>query len=426
MKKIKTFLNNPLFSGSAIMIFGSNAVSGLNYLYHLMTGRLLGPESYGELASLISVISLLSILPVSLTLVIIKFVSSSKNIEEVNGLIGWLRIGSIKLSLLIFIVLVIFSQSIATFLKISSNIYIILIGVAFMLSLPTVIFRAALQGLLKFKEYILTILTENVFKLGLTLVLILLGFKVFGAIVALIMSIVIGFILTAFYLRKSYSQDSHPPKDLKKMVMYTIPVIIQSISITSLYSSDLILVKHFFSAFDAGIYAALSTLGKIIFFGTGPIGAVMFPLVSKKLSKGENYEKIFILSFIATLFISIFVLLVYWLIPKFAINLLYGSSYTQAAGLLLWFGIFMTLFTLSTLLINYNLSIGKTRTVIFPLFAAIFQIIFIWFIHDSISIVISISTIITALLLGSLLIYSSYNGNKKSRNTVNISNSTSI
>ncbi len=79
MKKyFKQLITNPLFSGSAIMIFGSNFVSFINYLFHLVMGRMLGPASYGELAALIALIGLLGMIPASMSLVIVKYVSSAK------------------------------------------------------------------------------------------------------------------------------------------------------------------------------------------------------------------------------------------------------------------------------------------------------------------------------------------------------------
>ena len=195
------------------------------------------------------------------------------------------------------------------------------------------------------------------------------------------------------------------------MLMFTIPVFIQNFATTSLYSSDVILVKHFFSSHDAGIYAALSTLGKIIFFAAGPIGAVMFPLVSKRSAKGENYKRVFKFSFVATVFLSGAILSVYLLFPSLAIQLLYGSLFLEASSLLLWFGIFITFFTLASLIINYTLSLGRTRVVIFPAIAAVFQIVLIWFFHDSLFSIILISILVNALLLVALLIYSIYSNN---------------
>src|SRR5258708_1721467 len=90
MKKfLKPIINNPLFSGSLVMILGSNATNFINYVFNLVIGRLLGPAQYGELAALLSLISLYAMIPFSLGLVIIKFISSSKTKEEVSGTIHW-------------------------------------------------------------------------------------------------------------------------------------------------------------------------------------------------------------------------------------------------------------------------------------------------------------------------------------------------
>ena len=52
----------------------------------------------------------------------------------------------------------------------------------------------------------------------------------------------------------------------------------------------LILVKHFFSPHDAGIYAGLSLIGRVIFFFSAPIASVMFPVIVQKYARKENYE----------------------------------------------------------------------------------------------------------------------------------------
>ncbi len=400
---------NPLFSGSATMILGSNSTNFLNYLYHLVMIRLLGPNGYGELASLISIIGLIGVIPSSVSLVVIKYVSSAKDEGEVSSLVGYLKNKTLKVSILIFLMVLLISPFINSFLHISKNVYLVFIAISFLFSLPSVLNRAILQGLLKFKEMVLSVLVENSSKLFLGIILVYVGFGVSGAIVGFVLSIIIGWFLTTLFIKYKKSKQYNP--DLKPMILFTIPVIIQAVSTTSLYSSDLILVKHFFSSYEAGLYASISTLGKIIFFATGPISAVMFPLVSKRLSEGANYRKIFMYSFLLTALFAGGLLFIYWLIPQQLISLLGGSSYIQAAYLLGWFGLFISFFTLSSLLINFNLSLGKTKVVIFPLIAAIAQIIMIWLYHQTLFIIVLISIIITALLLVVLLIYSTY-GNR--------------
>ena len=67
---------------------------------------------------------------------------------------------------------------------------------------------------------------------------------------------------------------------------------------------DLILVKHFFSDQDAGVYATLSILGKIIYFAASPVASVMFPIVAGKHAKGEKYFEFLLMSLLITIFLS--------------------------------------------------------------------------------------------------------------------------
>ena len=403
-KKLLKIVLNPLFSGSAIMIIGSNSSNFLNYLFHLIMGRMLGPANYGELASLISIMGLIGVIPGSVALVIVKYISSAKSKDEINSLIAWLRDKTLKISLIIFLIILIISPAVTSFLHINSVIYLVFIAISFLFSLSAGFNRAILQGLLKFKEMVLSVLAEYVVKLILCITLVSLGFAVGGALVGLVISIAVGWYLTTLYISVKKTNSKNP--NIRSMFLFTIPVVIQSVSTTSLYSSDLILVKHFFSSYEAGLYAALSTLGKIIFFATGPISAVMFPLVSKRASEGSSYKKIFILSFGVTAFFALILLSIYWFFPNLMIMLLYGSSYTGASNLLVWFGLFITLFTLSSLLINFNLSLGRTKLVLFPLLAALAQVVIIWAYHATLFNVIIISTVLTSLLLASLLVYS--------------------
>ena len=395
-----------LLTGSFVMIIGSNAVNFLNYLYHLVMVRFLTPTNYGELAALLSLVGLLGIIPGSLNLVIIKFVSSAKNNQEIVNVVSWFNSKVFIFSLVIFITITLFSPFISSFLKIDNRLTIVLIALSFLFSLAALLYKSTLQGLLRFQQMVFTLFTESSLKLILGVLFVYIGFSVTGAVVGLVIASFVGFFLSRLFIQNFLKKSEKMP-NIKKILDYSLPVLIQSISITSLYSTDIILVKHFFTSHEAGIFAVISTLGKIIFFGTAPISAVMFPLISQKQSKGKKYQKVFILSLIMTLIISIFILAIYWLIPQFVIRML-NPDYLEAAPLLAWYGIFISLFTLSALLVNFGLSLGRASVVIFPTSAAILQIILIWFFHQSLFIVILASTTVAALLLASLLIYSTY------------------
>lgn len=389
------------------MIVGSNLISGLNYIYHFLMGRLLGPASYGELASLFSLIGLLGIITLSLGLVVVKYVSAATTREEVSSLVTWINKNIFIFSAIFFSIILLNAPGIANFLNITDTYLVYLIAVVILFGFPASFNRAILQGLMKFKEIIFNGFIENLIKLILGITLVYFGFSVGGAVAALVLSTLIGCGIS-YYLIKDYLGKIIIKPNIKPILKYSIPVIVQSAAITSIYSTDVVLVKHFLSAYDSGLYAALSNLGKIIFFAAGPVSSVMFPIVSSRQAKGHKYEKIFIYSFLITLALSLTILVIYWIAPDLAILLLFGSLYLEAASLLLPFGIFMTLFTLSSLIINFYLSLGHTKIVVFPVIAALAQISGIWFYHSDIEIIIKISIMVTTLLLMALLVYIKY------------------
>lgn len=419
------FTTHPLFAGSFIMIFGSNAVNFLNYVYHLIMGRLLGPSNYGELAALFSLNGLLGIIPGSLSLVIIKYVSSSKTDEGIEDIVRWFNKKVFLSAISLFLLIVVLAPYISSFLNIQNYLLIILTGSVFLFSIPALFNRSVLQGLLRFKQMVISVLAETGLKLILGVLFVYLGFSVGGAVGALVVGGWAGWILSRMAIVDYIKKGQIRLPQIKQFFLYSVPVLIQSVAMTSIYSTDLILVKHFFSPHEAGIYASLSTLGKIIFFGTGPIGAVMFPLVAKKQSRGENYVKIFNYSLFLTIVASLTILTIYWLFPEIVIKTLYGPLYLEGANLLVWFGIFTTLFTLSSLYVSYNLSMGKTKVVVIPSIVAILQIIGIWIYHYNLMIVIIISVFVNTLLLSLLLIYSSYES-YGGRNKFNLGHSPGI
>src|SRR5581483_11342867 len=124
---------------------------------------------------------------------------------------------------------------------------------------------------------------------------------------------------------------------------YGGPAALALLSLTSLVNTDIILVKHFFNPKEAGIYATLSLIGKIIFYFSAPIGTVMFPLIVQRHTKKENYNTIFWLSLLLVLLASVAICIFYSLFPAFTVNIFSNNGDALAAvpfvGI---FGIFTT------------------------------------------------------------------------------------
>lgn len=408
MTKVYNLLKHPLFAGSMIMLFGSNIFNVTQFIYHFVAGRMLGKVLYGDFASLISIFGIMGIIQVSLGLTIIKFIASEKHEKNVANFSRWFNWWGILAGILIALATVVFAPTISSFLKIKdlNAVFVLAFTVFFFIVLN--VQRSILQGLLKFDKYILSLFAEAIVKISLTIILVLFGLSVFGTMVALFLAVLLSLFSTRISLRSYLGGRRLARPKVGPLVKYSLPVFAQGLAFTSMYSTDLFLVKHFFSPAEAGIYASIAILGRVALFSSSPVTQAMFPIVAGRHSRGEPYKKIFYLSFIATLVISLPVVLLYKLSPGIPINVLYGPQFIEGAPLLWFFGLFMTLLSICMLFSQFYLSIGKTKIVWLFVISALLQAILIWVNHPDLATVIKMSIICASLLLTSFVAYLPY------------------
>lgn len=391
-----------MISGSVIANFGS-------YLYHVLMARMLNPVGYGALSSLIAILYLLTIPSLALITVVVKFTTVYKIKDEHSKLYSLLRSFSEKICVVGVIVGLFFifaKGTIANFLQISDTGAIVLVGTGFLISLLTTVNNGILQGLLNFNFLAANTIFMALLKLGLGVLFVWLGFGVGGAVLAIIVSYALPYLVSFYPLRPLWH---HKKKDMgidwKEIFVYAGPTMIAALGMTSLYSTDIILVKHFFPAFEAGLYGGLSVLSKIIFFASSTIGVVMFPIISERFEKGTNYQPVLYQSLFLVTFSSVLLTITYSFWPELMLRLLYGSSYLMGAPYLWLFAIFISIYSLSSLMLQFFLSIRKTNVFFLCLGAAILQAVLIWLFHSSLSQVIYSSIAAASLLFVSLLLY---------------------
>ncbi len=413
----KGVLTHPFFAGSALMILGSNFANFLAYVYHLVVGRMLGPADYGELVAFISVVSIITVSFNFLGLVIVKFSSSLGEKESSNFLI-WLNKRAIIAGILGSVFLIFTSPLIARFLHIHNYIMIFL-SPLFFFYLLSFVYRSFLQGKLRFKEVVMSLNLDMGGRMVFGIALISLGLSVTGAVIGNVISTLLAYVVLFYFIKKYLTKSNHADfKHTTEVFRYSIPVIAAAVSSYMFITTDILMVKHYFSAHEAGLYAAISTLGKVIFYGTGPINAVMFPLISKRHSQGQKYNKILIISLILTLGMGVFVTLLYYLLPQLMINILYGGDYLQIAPYLFRMGIFLSIFALANLLLSYFISIEKTKVVYFSVVLSLLQIVLLYFYHDNIVQIINISTGVVTILLAILIIFIKFDINNLRQSTI--------
>lgn len=275
---------------------------------------------------------------------------------------------------------------------------ILLVGPIEFFVLFLYIYRSFLQGLLKFNQFVITGNVEMLGRLSFGLAFVLLGFSVFGVTLGILLSNLVGFILASLFLRKYGLQGESKKFNTQGFVKFSLPAFLMTVSFTLLLSMDVILVKHFFASSQAGIYAAISTLGKIVFYATIPIASFVFPVISKRFKNTQSYKNVLVIGLGLTSMLILGVLTVYFLFPHQIVGTLYGHRYLEAGKYLVLAGISAGLISLAHLITNFYFSVEKVKIVISLIFASIAQIVGIWLFHHSFSEVLMVSIVVGLIL----------------------------
>ena len=410
MNAIKKLLNHELISGSFYIFLGSMFANFLAFLLNLFLARNLSYADYAIFASLLSVITLAAIPAGSISTIIVKF-ATDHFVKNENHKVKTLYLLFFKfvLGLCLFIILMffIFSTPIKNYLHLDNIWYVIASGFVISAFYLNTLNTAFLQSLLKFKMMSFISIFGSILKLAVGIILVMLGYRVFGGLGALFF-MTFGMFLAAYAplrkILKGKSVDNKIDLNAKGMLTYAVPTFVTVLFLTSFTSTDVILVKHFFNPHLAGFYAGLSLIGKVIFYFTAPIPMVMFPLLVKRHAKGISFNNLFYLSLLLVLIPSFAITAFYFIYPKFVINLfLGGRDYLYIQNYLGIFGIYLTIFSMVNVCVNFFLSLNKTNISLLVVLAAISQIVLIYIFHSSFYQVIGVSLLISVLLLIVLL-----------------------
>lgn len=404
IKKLKSIFSSELAKGSLILVASTLIFNILNYVFHFSMARMLGPADYGVLASLMSIIYLFSIPAETIQTIVARYTAIFK-IRNENGKIKSLMKRAIKTcwkwGLIGAGILLILAPFLSEFLKFDSVMPLLILSLIIFPVLLLPVTRGILQGTKRFGALGVNLSLEGILKLALAIILVLIGFKVNGAIGSIVISAFLVFFISLSYL-KNINKKKDTYFDKKEIYVYSKPVLIALIFLTLMYSVDMIIAKHFFSEQDAGVYAVASLLGKMIFFGLSPVAKAMFPIVAERKESKEEYKHILRKAlYIATL-ASGLILAVYLLFSNLIVSVLFGNQYLAASSLIFYLGIGFALMTISYILVFYNLSIGRNKIVWSLPFFAVSEVILLSIFSNSLlkfSLAFSTVSLITCLFL---------------------------
>lgn len=405
---IKKFTSNPLMTGSAIVFVGSMVSNISAYLYHLFLGRILGPGGYGELSSLISLLYIFGVPTLVLQTILVKYFSvyKAKNeIGQAKTLYGTIVKILLGILLGVSVMLLFFSPLIVDFLHLSNARSLFWVFLLFALTALSAVSGSVVQGFQLFLWVAVLSGMGSLFKLAVSIPSSYYGVEM--TIAAAVFSALVFYILYFLPIRFIFFVKSKVMNLRKKdFFSYGIPTFLSLLSMTSLYSMDIVLVRHYFPGFDSGIYASVAVLGKIIFYASSAVATVLFPVLVARHTKQEKVNSIIVLAVMLVSVVSFSATVCYMIFPDTVTHLLFGSSYSAASHYLGMFGVFISCYSIVNIFVMALLALEKTNVWILTSIAALAQIGFILCFHNTISAIITINiSISVALLIGVALYY---------------------
>ena len=264
--------------------------------------------------------------------------------------------------------------------------------------------RGILQGLLRFDLYAVTLQVEVWVKFAGLLAAAFLGLGANGSAATLSLSVICG-----WFVAREFAKRMLPIPAVQKFTEISLlgqdfgPLLVVYFSQVVINNSDLLLVKSYYPADEAGHYAVLVLIGRIIFYGTWSATFTIFPIVAHRKARGEPHVYLFYGAFGFVAIIALVATLMAGIFSNQLIASAFGSQYLAIAPLLWRYAVATSLYALANVIVNYHIALGKTYGTFFVLGGGLLQIVGIILFHKTLSEVVLVQIVVMVALLVVLL-----------------------
>ncbi len=405
IRQIKNFAGSGAFSGGLLV---AAAIIGnfFNFLYNAYLGRRISVEEFG-LVSVVGSFLYLSSIPIGALGKTVTHRSAYLLGKYESSKHFWAktRYHALLVSLATTVLWLVSIPILSAFFKSPFEPFIIfapvwIIGVLY--SVDT----GFLTGSLKFKILALLIVTESALRFLFSLILVETKHTqfVYAAIPA---SITVSFLIGWVYARSV--KESTPKVDKKVLLKFPrhfyLTSVLTKISTVAYLSFDVILAKHFLSPIEAGQYALLALIGKMIFFIGSLFSQFINPLVSREEGARRSSKNVFYRLIFLTALTSFGAYLAVGIFGKYSAPILFGNKVQPIIYLLPSYGFAMFCFSLASCFVTFYQVRRKYLLTLVSFLIALTQVVGITIHHQdlyqivAVMNIIGVGSLITVILL---------------------------
>ena len=352
-----------ILSGSIVLLSGSGLATATNFAYNIAVAQFLGPQGFGHATAVYTLLTLIAAVTLSFQIISAKIVAQQSTAAgKYAGYRGFHR-GAWACGILVALLLLIFQRAIADYLNLPGPILIVLLAIGAAFYVPLGSRRGYLQGAYGFRRLATNLVLEGLVRLGGSLLLIFLGFGVRGVIAANSAAVAVAY----FAIVPEAASRIPNPVRFYYAVRETAQAIVFFSGQVLINNCDIVLVKHYFVAETAGLYAAVAMVGRVIYSFSSAVVNSMFPLVAGTSEEERRDLKVIATSLLLVLTIGSGLALGLRLAPAALWTTFFGAKF-QIAGehglpyLLALYAITTVIYSLSAVIITFEMSYKIANT----------------------------------------------------------------
>lgn len=360
------------------MVFAATmAVNVFGYVYHMACSRVLGVAAYGSLATLVAGYSILIALATVLNLTTVKLAAELHALEDHERLQALYR-AMLTLCLRIAAAVAAIGIGAGSWLTAYAKLdwpSLVLTTASACAAIIVPASRGILQGTQDYRGLSAAMSIEVLFRLLFGVGFAALGYGAPGAVSGFALGSVVSgayssLLVHRYFAARKLRQNGAPVTlDIRRIVLTTAGLGGSTLALTVLGFIDVVLVKHLFPAYEAGLYGVLSLAGKIVMFVVAFIPTMLLPKAVEAGARGESARPILLRAMVSTAILAAAILAVFYTVPQFIINIMAGHAYLPVAPLMFSYGLATALLAATTLVATYL--VGTHRFAFIPRLLAV-------------------------------------------------------
>lgn len=372
-------------SGGLIFMISAALVHAGNYAFNMVLGRRLGPALFSELSLIVTLLLVVTFGATTVQTTAARFVAVSEDSAAAHQLHRWL-LGSLRpVTIGVAALMVGASPWLSEIFRLSSPLPLALFATGIPLYVSQAVHRGVVQGEAAFLSLAGSYQAEMWVRLLGGMAFVAMGWSVAGAAGAITLSFGASWLVVS----RPLPQTMPPPRavrgSVRRFAGKTALLLVGEILICH---SDLIIAKVSLDPSTAGAYAAVSLIGRVVFFGTWPVVAFIFPLAARRQAAGRPPGRLLAGALALVGGVSLLLTAGALVAPARLLELAFGPDYVGAAPWLWPYVAATGCFALANTVFSYHLARGVTSGALLALGGGIAQVAALSMLNGSVAVLV--------------------------------------